>query len=388
MKILHVFVQPRSGGGSLASTLATIELTRARGHEVEAFTIRSGDYPDTLATRLRAARSAFSAPGSVRAFRDHLLRFGPDLVHANELFPYITPDVLAVSKQHGVPVIMTCDDYHLTCPVRNHFRGQRVCTKCLGGREYWSILHNCRKNLPESLVNAAYNAVVRRRRWITKHVDHFITCSEFTRQWLMEHAGIDAERITAIPHAIDIPPTAADAGVGQYAAFSGRFVPEKGIDVFLAAAALCRVPAKLSRNVHHFVTIDLPPSVDVVVTARRDELDRYYRNARMLVFPSRWFETYGVVGAEAMSHGIPVIAARIGALSQLVDDGVDGLLFEPGDFADLARKMQRLWDDPELCRRMGAAARAKAVARWSHDRNYDQTYEVYRRVVAIGEGAR
>jgi glycosyltransferase involved in cell wall biosynthesis len=63
-------------------------------------------------------------------------------------------------------------------------------------------------------------------------------------------------------------------------------------------------------------------------------------------------------------------------------------LFEPGDFADLARKMQRLWDDPELCRRMGAAARAKAVARWSHDRNYDQTYDLYRRVVATGARTR
>jgi glycosyltransferase involved in cell wall biosynthesis len=240
------------------------------------------------------------------------------------------------------------------------------------------VLHNCRKNLPESLINAAYNFVLRTRKAITGCVDRFITCSEFTRQWLIDHADIDPARITAIPHAIDIPESAADAGAGSYAAFSGRFVPEKGIDIFLAAAAKSGVPAKLSRNVGHFVTIDLPENADVVVTSERHELDAYYRAARMLVFPSRWFETYGVVGAEAMSHGIPVVAARIGALAQLVDDGVDGLLYEPGNVDDLARQMRRLWDDPELARRLGAAAREKAVRAFSHERNYEQTLAVYR----------
>ena len=179
----------------------------------------------------------------------------------------------------------------------------------------------------------------------------------------------------------------ADAGKGQYAAFSGRFVPEKGIDVFLAAAQKSHVPAKLSRNVSHFVTVDLPTSVDVVVTSRREELDSFYRNARMLVFPSQWFETYGVVGAESMSHGIPVIAAKLGALSELIEDGVDGLHYEPGNIDDLARKMQRLWNDPDLCRRLGAAAREKAETNWSYDRNYERTYAVYESALNRGRAA-
>lgn len=381
MKILHVFVQPRSGGGSLASTLATIDISRQQGHDVQVFTKKSSDYPNNLTGRIYAATSAFYAPGCAREFEQQLVEFEPDLVHANELFPYISPKVLEICKKHDVPVIMTCDDYHLTCPVRNHFRGQGVCTKCVGSGEFWAVIHNCRGNLPESIVNAAYNYVVRKRRWITKHVDHFITCSEFTRQWLIDNAGLDADRITAIPHAIEIPDQSADAGAGQYAAFSGRFVPEKGIDDFLQAATKCDVPAKLSRNINHFVTIDLPPGVDVVVTSERHELDTYYRNARMLVFPSRWFETYGVVGAEAMAHGIPVIAARIGALEQLVDDGVDGFLYEPGDTDDLAAKMQKLWDDPELCKQFGKAARAKAATRFSHQANFEQTIDVYEAVL-------
>ena len=78
------------------------------------------------------------------------------------------------------------------------------------------------------------------------------------------------------------------------------------------------------------------------------------------------FETFGLVAAEAMSHGVPVVAARIGALKELVEDGVDGLLFERGDPRDLAAALRRVWDDPDLCRRMGQAAREK---RFSPRRN-------------------
>ena len=79
----------------------------------------------------------------------------------------------------------------------------------------------------------------------------------------------------------------------------------------------------------------------------------FYRGARFLVIPSNWFEGCPLVISEAMSHGLPVIASRIGGLPEVVEDGVTGLLFEPGDVDDLVGKIRLLWDSPELCRRMG-----------------------------------
>ena len=55
---------------------------------------------------------------------------------------------------------------------------------------------------------------------------------------------------------------------------------------------------------------------------------------------------------EAMSQGVPVVASRIGGIPEIIEDGVTGLLFEPGNAADLAEKMLRLWRDPELCERI------------------------------------
>lgn len=379
MRVLHAFNQPRSGGGSMAGTFATIDALRANGHEVEVFTRRSRDFPVGLRGRVQAGVSAFHAPQSLRDFASVLDRFQPQVVHANELFPLISPYILPLCVARGVPVVMTCDDYHLTCPVRNHFRDGKVCTLCTGGREYRAVLNNCRANLAESAVNALYTAMIRSRRLFTRNVSHFITPSDFTGRWLVDNAGIDASRVSTIPHVITIPDTAADAGEGTYASFGGRFVPEKGIDTLIEAATRSGVPLKLSRNEHHFVTIDLPPQVEVVVTRDRDDLAAFYRGSRMLVFPSLWFESFGIVGAEAMSHGIPVIGSRLGALVNLIEDGVDGFLFTPGDAQDLARKMALLWNDPGLSRRMGDAARTKAIALWGRERHASLILEAYER---------
>ena len=158
-------------------------------------------------------------------------------------------------------------------------------------------------------------------------------------------------------------------------------VPEKGIDTLLSAAGIAGLPVKLSRNEHHFCTVDLPPGTDVVVTRGRDDLAEFYRGARILAVPSRWFETFGIVGAEAMSHGIPVVASRLGALSDLVADGTDGLLFTPGDAADLAAKLRMLWDDPALCRRLGLAGRRKSSV-WTTDAYFESLLGVYRQAAA------
>ena len=377
MRVVHAYNQHRGGGGAENATQATIDVMRRYGLEVVGFTRDSKDLPSNLLGRLQAGASAIYAPGSVRSFGALLDSFRPDIVHVHDVFPLISPWILPLCTRRRIPIVMSCDDYRPTCPVVTHFRDGQVCTRCLGGREYWAFLKNCRRNLAESLIVVLYNTLVRKLRPFSNHVKLFVAPSEFTRQWHIEHVGIEPTRIITIPPTVDIPESAADPAVGGYVAFAGRFVPEKGIDTLLEAARLCRLPVRLSRNEHYFVKVQLPPDADVVVTRGREDLNAFYRGARMIVLPSLWFETFGKVGAEAMSHGIPVIASRIGALSCLVEDGVDGLLFEPGNPRDLAKKVTRLWDDRELCRRLGRAARQKAISLWSPERYLESLVGVY-----------
>ena len=107
-----------------------------------------------------------------------------------------------------------------------------------------------------------------------------------------------------------------------------------------------------------------------------------------LVMPSICFETFGLVIIEAFSVGTPVIASRIGVLPELVEDGVTGLLFNPGDADDLADKLQWAQAHPEQMRSMGEAARAKYEAFYTAETNYQQLMTIYRDAIAEVQGVK
>ncbi len=376
-RVLHAYNQHRGGGGADNAARATIEATRRLGIEVDVYTRSSEDLPRTLAGRLEAGTSAIYSSRSVREFRARLDRFRPDVVHLHEVFPLVTPWILPECRKRGVPVVMTCVDYRLTCPIVTHLYQGELCSKCTGGNEHWALLRNCRKNITESITVTIYNAMSRQLGLFTGYVDRFLAPSEFTRRWLIAKGGLSADRVTTICPIVDIPERPSDPAQGGYVAFAGRLTPEKGLDVLIRAARRCPVPFWLSRDAAAFATVPIPDSMQVVVTKSRAELDAFYRGAKMLVFPSIWYETFGLVGAEAMAHGVPVVASRLGALESLVDDGVNGLLFERDNEVDLAERIMRLWNDPELARRLGASARQKAAAEWSEASHMKHLLQVY-----------
>lgn len=378
MRVLYAYNESRFAGGANNAPLATMAVAREHGLEVELFRRSSRDLPPGLKGRIQAGTSAIRPPESVKEFDAMLASFRPDVVHVHEVFPLVSPWILPRCTRRGIPVVMTTVDYRMTCPVGTHLRDGRICVECTGGREYRAVLHNCRENIVESVIVAAYNTMARRLRLFSDHVTRFIAPSEFTRHWLVENAGIAPERVVAVSPVVRIPDHAVeDPAAGTYVGCASRVSPEKGMDTLVEAAELTGLPFSLSRNESSAVKVALPPDFPVVVTRNFEELDGYYRGARMLVFPSRYFETFGLVGAEAMSRGIPVIAARVGALPELIEDGVNGMLFEPGDARELARKVRRLWDDPELCRRLGRAARAKAASLWNPFSHFERTKAVY-----------
>jgi len=206
-------------------------------------------------------------------------------------------------------------------------------------------------------------------------------CCEFVKQRLMD-AGMPEERLVVVPHAVPLAESTADAGAGRYAAFVGRVSPEKGVGVLLAAADKCPdVPVRVTGRPQ-----PAPANVRFTGWLDADGVRDIYAHARFVVLPSVWHETFGLAVAEAMSHGVPTVAARIGALPELVRDGRTGLLFNPGDADDLARAMRQLWDDPELCRQTGAQARRDVAERFSPNAYCERLLAAYHR--AMEEGTR
>jgi glycogen(starch) synthase len=109
--------------------------------------------------------------------------------------------------------------------------------------------------------------------------------------------------------------------------------------------------------------------------------------ATFVLMPSRWEETFGLVALEAALLGRPVVATRVGALPEVVRDGETGLIVEREDDAGLGAAMASLLADPDRTRRMGRAARERALATFGLERSLDAYEALYQRFARRGANA-
>lgn len=177
-----------------------------------------------------------------------------------------------------------------------------------------------------------------------------------------------ARNVRVIPSGVEIPEQAGEPDEPPHVLFVGRLSSEKGIAEFLAATE------GLPRVIVGAGPVDVPEAVGFVP---HGELGAYYERASVVCVPSRR-EGYGVVAREAMAYGRPVVATRVGGLTDAVEDGETGLLVPWGDSAALRSALKRLLFDPQLRARFGAVARQRARARFSLDATGAGLAEVYR----------
>ena len=183
---------------------------------------------------------------------------------------------------------------------------------------------------------------------------------------------LGARDVRTIASAVEVPETVGDEDDPPFVLFAGRLSPEKGISELVAAA-----------NGIPLVVAGDGPLREQVPGARGfvspEKLRHLYRRAAVVAVPS-YREGFGVVCAEAMAYGRPVVASAVGGLLDLVVDGETGILVPPGDVAALRAALERLLEDADLRRRMGEAGRARVRERFSWDAVTDATVAAYREV--------
>ena len=204
MKVIQVNNFHRILGGSDVVATATTELLRRRGHEVLQLTRDSRDLGIGLIGKLRAFLCGIYSISACRQMEKMLRDNPPDIVHAHELFPFISPWILEVCGRSGVPIVLRCPNYRLICPTAHLMCKGSLCELCVGGREYWCILKNCRANIFESTAYALRNVVARKWQLYQNNVTLYMTPAKFVKSRLA-NAGIPEERIVVIPNVVSIP---------------------------------------------------------------------------------------------------------------------------------------------------------------------------------------
>lgn len=381
MRVLTVHNCYQQPGGEEQIFATESALLESYGHEVIRYTL-DNDAINGMNPLLLAKNTVWNS-GVYRELRSLIRQQKPQIAHFHNTFPIISPAAYYAVKDEGIPVVQTLHNYRLLCPNALFFRQGRVCEDCLGKPfPLPGILHGCyRGSRPASAVVAATVSFHSLLGTWSQAVDIFIAYSRFAMDKFIE-GGLPAEKLafkTNFLHPAPQPGT----GEGGYGLFVGRLSVEKGLGVMLDAWRQLggKIPLKIVGDgpMAGLVTeaVKEMPEIEWLGRIPLEQVYEVVGNAAFLVFPSEWYETFGRVAIEAFAKGTPVVASKIGAITELIDRERTGLHFNPSDPTDLADKINWLLEHPQELSRMRQEARAEFEAKYTAEDNYKRLMEIY-----------
>ena len=299
-------------------------------------------------------------PGSIE---DAIVKLKPDVVHSHHIFTLTPLFALKVASRLGVARVAT----NHTLFLAHDFRA------------FWSIA-----------------SLILPTRYYLEYAQAVISVSRVADEFVESIMGSDFKaRRFIIPNAVDTskytPPVREPED--NIVLFVGRLVYRKGLHVLVRAAQRVR-----SKDFKLYIVgggyMELPirmlakaygveDRVELLgVVPERDKVE-LYRKAKIVVVPSIFNESFGIVALEAMATGRPVIASRVGGLEDVVVNGETGILVEPGSEEKLAEAIETLLEDEAYRRKLGAKARRLVEERYSWDVVVDRIIDVYNYAITL-----
>jgi len=311
----------------------------------------------------------------------------PDIAHLHNIYHQISPSILPVLRRHGIPIVQTLHDLKRVCPSYKMLSATGICERCRSGRYYNAILQRCVKgSLGFSALNcleAYFHKAIR----IYDIIDLYLSPSRFYKEKLVSF-GLDARRIRVVPNfvVLDSVPSLACKGhvlyCGSLDRQKGVFTLVKAVENDAAVRLVIAGSGPEEVTIRRYLREKQIGNVKLVGFVGDEKRTRLMREAFFLVLPSEGYENCPLVVLEAFANGKPVIAARIGGIPEQVKPGLNGLLFEPGNAAQLREKIRYLVSHPQEVARMGRDARKTAEEVYSPQVHYRNLMTIYNELIA------
>ena len=310
----------------------------------------------------------------------------PDVAYLHNIYPLISPSIYHVLHSLGVPIVQVIHDFRPLCTNGWFYNHEGVCERCKGGNYLHAIRHRCYKDsYVYSALYAASLAYARSSRIMAK-VDAFVCLTEFARRKL-ESAGVPSGQLFVRPNCINVLQIEPVVGRGDYVAYIGRLSNEKGVWTLIRAmehvrGLMLRIAGTgpEESSIREYLENKRIQNVQLLGFISGSAREEFLRNCMFTVMPSEWYEMFPMVLLEAWAAGKPVIGSRLGATADLIEEGRTGLLFEPGNPLDLARKIESLSGSPDLVSLMGAHARKVVETRYSPAESHNLLMQIFHHV--------
>ncbi|MEK7652898.1 MAG: glycosyltransferase [Patescibacteria group bacterium] len=300
----------------------------------------------------------------------------PDLVHIHNIYHQISPSILPIIKEAGIPIVMTVHDFKL---VRHDYtlRADEKRVKAKNSR------------LTDWLLRLEFN-FHKTLKIYQKNIDLFIAPSQFVKKQLIL-AGFDKNKIEIIPHPVDLKNGKTQKTKENYILFFGRLDESKGAEILIRAysqiknkTARLKIAGSGPQENQLIILakqLGLDKKVEFLGAVDKTKLARVIKGAKFTVFPSLVHETFGLGVIESYAAGKPVIASRAGAFSELVKHQKTGMLVKPGDILALKKAIEYLLQNPKPAKTMGKNAK-KEISKYSPAKHYQKIIKFYKKLSA------
>jgi glycosyltransferase involved in cell wall biosynthesis len=391
MKILlsNKFYYPR--GGDCIYTINLEHLLQQHRHETAIFAMQYPENLPSIWSKYFPSEVKFSAGmGAVEAilrplgtsevktkFNALLDDFQPDVVHLNNIHTQLSPVIAQIAHERDIKVVWTLHDYKLLCPRYDCLRnGKEICERCFTDKK--QVLKNrCMKNSLFASVLAYQEAEKWNCEKLEKYTDTFICPSQFMADKMMQ-GGFDAKKIVTLHNFIDTAKTKKENyEKDDYYCYIGRLSHEKGVQTLIEAAK--QLPNKLKiiggGALQDKLQTQASDNIEFMGYRQWDEIKEIVSKARFSVTPSEWYEVFGLVNAESLCLGTPILGANIGGIPELIEAGKNGMLFESRNVADLKEKIEAMFTATFDYQKIAE----ESQTRYSAEKYYEEIVAVYKK---------
>lgn len=311
-----------------------------------------------------------------------------DIAQLNNITNYQTPSIIPVLKHANIPIVWRILDYRLICPNSTFLSNDKICEACYKHKYYNCIIKKCKKNSFLASTLIALESYAFHLMPYYKQVDMFLFQSEYTRDKFVKF-GYDIKKTHIIENPYDGSKVKPVFEGKNYILYFGRLSKEKGIlTLFNAMKNLPDLELKVVGdgpdldNYIDYINKNSINNVSLVGPKWNKELEPIIKDCEFVIVPSEWNEPSPYVVLQSFSYGKPVVASNIGGLKDLIINNKNGLLFKAGDSNDLSQTIKNLMVDKNLIREMGINARMILESKYSSERYYSDTINLFTNLIS------
>lgn len=386
-KVLMVHNYYQIPGGEDTVVANERKLLEDNGHEVVLYTRNNSELKEmgTIRKLMIPITTVFN-PRTYREVRKLIKEKQIDIVHVHNTLNLVSSAVYYAALSMKIPVVQTVHNFRLLCPGATFYRDGHICEDCVEHGLRCAVKHSCYRGSRLQTLACVISTKIHRMTGVYGKIN-YICLTEFNKEKLLSLKQIRQEKVFIKPNftfSVD-----AEKKMAEFYLFIGRIEEIKGVPVVLEAFAhmpdkklvLAGTGTELEQFKKEVEEKGLT-NIEFKGFLMKEEINSLLAKAKALIVASQWYETFGMVVAEAFAAHTPVIVGDIGNIGSLVVDGFDGVKFQYDSSEALIEAVDRfeMMDTSQ----MGENAYKKFCREFAQAENYEMLKSTYTQISSGG----